>query len=94
MPNLKLKDFEGTPVTLIFLNPAHPDGLQRERVMLLTVEDTGIWIENQKWTNDAFEKMNVPATGRRATFFYPYAAIHAIFVTVPGTSLPEKAFGA
>jgi len=38
----KLKEFEGQPITLIFLNPSHPGGLQREKVKLLTVEDGGI----------------------------------------------------
>jgi hypothetical protein len=89
----RLKEFEGQSVTLIFLNPTHPGGLQREKVTLLSVEDAGIWIENQDLTNDVLEKMNFPATNKRATFFYPYAALHAIFVTVPGTSLSEKAFG-
>jgi hypothetical protein len=89
----KLKDFEGQPVTLIFLNPSHPGGLQQEKVTLLNVEDAGIWIENQDLTNQVLDKMNLPATNKRAAFFYPYAALHAIFVSVPGTSLSEKAFG-
>lgn len=88
-----LKDFEGKTVTLIFSIPSHPGGLKHEKVTLLSVEDAGIWIENQNLTNEVLEKMNLPATNKRATFFYPYAALHAIFVTVPGTSLSEKAFG-
>lgn len=91
MPNLK--DFEGKTVTLIFVNLSHAGGLQREKVTLLSVEDAGIWIENQKLTNEVLERMNLPSTEQRAVFFYPYAALHAIFVTIPGTSLSEKAFG-
>jgi hypothetical protein len=89
----RLKEFEGHPITLIFLNPSHPGGLQRENVTLLSVEDAGIWTENQDLTNEVLEKMHLPATNKRATFFYPYAALHAIFVMLPGTSLSEKAFG-
>jgi hypothetical protein len=91
MPSLK--DFEGQTVTLIFLNPSHPGGLQREKVTLLTVEDAGIWIENQALTNEVLEKMNLAAVNQRTAFFYPFSALHAIFVKLPGTSLSEKAFG-
>jgi hypothetical protein len=89
----KLKEIEGQIVTVIFLNPAYRGGLQREKVKLLHVDDAGIWIENQTLTNEVLEAMNLPATDKVAVFFHPYAAIHAIFVSLPGTSLSEKAFG-
>jgi hypothetical protein len=86
----KLKELEGQIVTLIFVTK---DGLRRENVKLVTVDDAGIWVENQTLTNEVLERMNVPATEQVAVFFYPYAAIHAIYISLPGTSLSEKAFG-
>jgi hypothetical protein len=50
-------------------------------------------VENQALTNEVLEKMNLPAVNQRTGFFYPFAALHAIFVRLPGTSLSEKAFG-
>jgi hypothetical protein len=88
----RLKDFEGQVVTLVFIRP-NAGGLLRERVTLVNVEDAGIWIENQSLTNEVLEKLELPNVNQRALFFYPFSAFHAIFVTVPGTSLSEKAFG-
>src|SRR6266567_3044195 len=79
----KLKDFEGEVITLILPNPNHPNGLHREKVKLLTVEDAGLWIENQTLTNEVLDAMKLPVTKQLAVFFYRDAAIHAIFVTIP-----------
>ena len=84
-----LKDFEGQIITLILPNPNRQGGLQREAVKLLTVEDSGIWVENQTLTNETLQALQLPATEQVAAFFYPYE----ILVSIPGTSLSEKAFG-
>ncbi len=89
----KLKDFENHPVVLLLFDPAQPGGLEKRTVKLLTVDDGGIWVEDQKLTNDVLGSLNLPAAPALVTPFFPYSSIHAIFANVPGLSLSEKAFG-
>jgi hypothetical protein len=89
----KLSDFEGQTVILLLLDPTLPGHLEQITAKLLTVDDGGIWIENQQLTNDVLAKMKLPAAPQLLAMFLPYAAIHAIFANVPGLSLSEKAFG-
>jgi hypothetical protein len=90
----KLKDFEGQSISILILDPKQSSGLRQIIAPLISVDDGGIWIENQKVMNALLESLNVPAVQGRVLQFFPYAAIHAIFVNYPGTTLSEKAFGA
>jgi hypothetical protein len=90
----QLKDFENQTVILLLLDPTQPGGLEKRIVKLLTVDNAGIWIEDQKLTNDVLENLKLEAAPTQVTPFFPYSAIHAIFALVPGLSLSEKAFGA
>ena len=57
----KLKDFESHPIVLLLFDPNQSGGLQKISVKLLTVDDGGIWVEDQELTNDVLEFLNLPA---------------------------------
>jgi hypothetical protein len=91
MPNLK--DHEGEMVIILLPDPVLHT-LEKRHVKLVSVDAAGIWIEDQELTNAALERLAIPASPIRAAMFLPFASIHAIFVSAPGVSLSEKAFGA
>jgi hypothetical protein len=90
----KLKDFEGRPIVVLLPDPTKISDLLKITVQLLSVDECGIWIEDQKVINATLDSLKLPAVPTRVMQFFPYAAIHAIFVPSPGVSLSEKAFGA
>jgi hypothetical protein len=90
----KLKDFEGTTIVILLPDPTNPRALMKVSAPLVSVDDGGIWIENQQVMNAALDSLNLPAVQTRVMQFVPYASIHSIFVPTPGTTLSEKAFGA
>jgi hypothetical protein len=90
----KLKDFEGQSISIVLFDAKNPKGLQQIIAPLISVDDAGIWIENQKVMNTLLESLKLSAVQGRVLQFLPYTAIHSIFVNYPGTTLSEKAFGA
>ena len=90
----KLKDHEGRIVIVVFPPSQTGGSFEKRTVKLLSVDDAGIWVEDQKMTNDVLESLDLHALPALLAPFLPYSSIHAIFVNVPGMSLSEKAFGA
>jgi hypothetical protein len=52
----KLRDFESQMIVLIVLDPV-VGGLVKRTVKLVTVDDAGIWFEDQGLTNAALENL-------------------------------------
>ena len=92
MPSLK--DFENQMIVLLLFDPNRAGGMEKRTVKLVSVENFGIWIEDQKLTDSVLDGLNLPAAPTRVMPFFPFSSIHAIFATVPGLSLSETAFGA
>jgi hypothetical protein len=62
-------------------------------VLLLGVEDSGIWIESQDITDTLLDSMNTPALKKTMVVFIPWQGVICIYEFLDGPSLSRKAFG-
>jgi hypothetical protein len=58
------------------------DKLKLQEVKLLGVEECGIWIESQKFTDRFLEKLQVSSAPKSMAFFMPFAQISFIAASV------------
>lgn len=57
------------------------------------VENGGIWIERQDFTDSLLEKFNVPHAEVVPVVFLPYHMLVMIFDVIEGTALSRKSYG-
>jgi hypothetical protein len=80
-----LKELEGEIIPL--LSPFfHQTSIQRVR--LLKLEDAGMWVENQSWTNDALQKLGHSSSPKTMIVFLPWHQITCVIgsIDVPAFS--------
>lgn len=68
----------------------HPTKLQI--LTLHGVENGGIWVENQKYTNQFLESIGLATAPKTMIFFLPWHQIATILGSLETPSLSEKAF--
>jgi hypothetical protein len=87
---LNLESMIGTEIKAIvpFL---HETTIQR--LILHGVEDAGIWVESQAFTNQLLETFHLATSPKTAVFFLPWHQIVAILGSLDSPSLSEREFG-
>jgi hypothetical protein len=58
------------------------DKLKLQEVKLLGVEEGGVWIESQKFTDQFLDKIQVSSAPKSMVFFMPFAQISFIAASV------------
>ena len=91
MPDLKA--LEGHPIqaAIRFFNPEFPHKVREYK--LHKIEDHGIWVENQEYTDKVCANLGVPATSHTFVAFVPWSEVTVIYRSVSGLALSEKEFG-
>lgn len=65
-----------------------------QSVKLVGVEPGGIWTEHQGVTNEILKAVGMPVAGRLPLIFLPFSELSLAMLSVEGTALDEKTFGA
>jgi hypothetical protein len=70
--------------------------LDKEEIVLVTlhmVEASGIWVENQDFTETVMAKCKIAASRTTVLMFVPFQGVDFILGSIDSMSLSEKAFG-
>ena len=85
-----LKELQGSTISILLPDL---DETALQEVTLRLVEDSGLWIESQTFTNMVLGKIGLPASSKTPVLFVPWHRITTILQQADGASLHETSFG-
>ena len=68
------------------------DTIAMQKMKLLAIEQSGIWVEHQKSTNLLLTKIGAQSSPKTLVFFLPWHEIRMIWGSLDAPSLNEKSF--